>query len=364
MKNFTLLKITLFISFIICVILFLQYSKKAGTERYERNESATTTQSTPTKPSRTLDIQVYDRKMEELANNPPIKVATSTATSTSIATTTPVKRLWPAKTAYPNYGALLPVNRIIAYYGNYYSKQMGVLGEYEESIMLQKLANEVKKWQDADPTTPVIPAIHYIATTAQVAPQKDNSYMLRMPFSQIDKALEQARKVGGVAFLDIQVGHGSSLHEAKLLEKYLMLPQVHFGIDPEFSMKTGDRPGTRVGTIDAQEINEVAEFLATVVRENGLPPKVLVIHRFTEKMVTNYQDIRPLPEVQIVMDMDGWGPRDLKKKTYQSIIYQEPVQFAGFKIFYKNDTKQASTTIMTPKEILLLRPIPIYIQYQ
>jgi hypothetical protein len=265
---------------------------------------------------------------------------------------------------YPNYGALLPFNRIVAYYGNYYSKQMGVLGEYEESTMLQKLAGEVKKWQQADPSTPVIPAIHYIATTAQVLPQADNSYMLRMPFSQIEKSLDLAKKAKGIMFLDIQVGRGSSLNEAKLLEKYLILPQVHFGIDPEFSMKTGDRPGTRVGTIDAQEINQVIDYLSKIVKDNGLPPKILVIHRFTQNMVTNYQNIRPTPEVQIVMDMDGWGPRDLKKQTYQTIIYKEPVQFSGFKIFYKNDTKKASSTVFTPQEVLKLRPIPSYIQYQ
>src|SRR5215472_17397945 len=35
---------------------------------------------------------------------------------------------WPVKTAYPGAGALLPFNRIVAYYGNLYSKNMGVLG--------------------------------------------------------------------------------------------------------------------------------------------------------------------------------------------------------------------------------------------
>ena len=30
---------------------------------------------------------------------------------------------------YPNPGALLPFHRIVAYYGNFYSTHMGVLGE-------------------------------------------------------------------------------------------------------------------------------------------------------------------------------------------------------------------------------------------
>ena len=47
---------------------------------------------------------------------------------------------------------------------------MGVLGEYPEDEMLRMLQNEADKWEAADPTTPVIPAIHYIAMTAQGTP--------------------------------------------------------------------------------------------------------------------------------------------------------------------------------------------------
>jgi hypothetical protein len=36
-------------------------------------------------------------------------------------------------------GALLPYNRIIAYYGNLYSTRMGILGELPRKEMLAKL---------------------------------------------------------------------------------------------------------------------------------------------------------------------------------------------------------------------------------
>ena len=81
-------------------------------------------------------------------------------------------------------------------------------------------------------------------------------------------------------------------------------------------------------------------------------------------MVTNYKLIKTVPEVQIVMDMDGWGPKDSKLGSYIKYIYKEPVQFTGFKLFYKNDLWAPSTGMMTPEEILKLTPAPIYIQYQ
>ena len=104
--------------------------------------------------------------------------------------------------------------------------------------------------------------------------------------------------------------------------------------------------------------------MAKIVRENKLPPKVLVVHRFTQRMVIGYQKIKIVPEVQVVMNMDGFGNKTLKKSTYLAYIYREPVQFTGFKLFYKNDTRSNPKGLYTPSEILQFTPKPIYIQYQ
>ncbi len=316
-----------------------------------------------------LNKEAYNNRMLALAHYVPVGAETASTTALvpfSTATTSvslPGKR-WPHPTVYPQGGALLPFKRVLAYYGNFYSKQMGVLGEYPTEEMLAKLEAEVERWEAADPGTPVVPAIHYIAVVAQAGAGKDGKYRLRMPDDQIDHALSLASRIGGIVFLDVQVGLSTLEDELPQLEKYLKLPQVHLGIDPEFSMKYGDRPGTVIGTFDAADINFAASYLATLVREHHLPPKILVIHRFTQKMVTNYKQISPLPEVQIVMDMDGWGSQAKKKGTYIHVIIPEPVQFTGLKLFYKADLKPPSTGHLTPEEVLSLTPAPIYIQYQ
>ncbi len=271
--------------------------------------------------------------------------------------------LWPVKTAYPLPGALLPYKRILAFYGNLYSKQMGILGELPPDQMLQKLQEEVKAWQAADTVIEVVPALHYIAVTAQQAPGKGGKHRLRMPFHQIDSILSLAKRINALVFIDIQVGLSTLQQEIPELVNYLKMPHVHLGIDPEFSMKGGHAPGKVVGTFDAADINYAAEYLAKLVKENNLPPKVLVIHRFTRNMVTNTHQIRTRPEVQLVMDMDGWGGPQLKFNTYRQFIHKEPVEFTGFKVFYKNDTKN-NNRLLTPAEVLALKPQPVYIQYQ
>jgi hypothetical protein len=196
-------------------------------------------------------------------------------------------------------------------------------------------------------------------------PGKDGKYRNRMPDKHIDSVLTISRmKKDMIVFLDIQVALSTIQDELPRLEKYLKMPNVHLGIDPEFAMKGGVLPGKKIGTYDASEINYVSDYLAKLVKANNLPPKIFVIHRFTKKMVTNYQKIKLRPEVQVVMHMDGWGEPELKKGTHRHFIYSEPVQFAGFKLFYKNDLKKAPNRLMTPEELMKLKPIPSYIQYQ
>lgn len=272
--------------------------------------------------------------------------------------------LWPVKTDYPVAGAILPFKRIIAYYGNLYSTRMGILGELPPTQMLDKLKEEVKRWEAADPKLPVQPALHYIAVTAQGSPGKGGKYRLRMPFHQIDSVLNMAKQVDAIVFLDIQVGLSTLQEEIPQLEKYLAMPNVHLGIDPEFSMKGGQAPGKVIGSFDAADINFAAEYLAGLVKKNNLPAKVLVVHRFTRPMVTNYKQIKTRPEVQIVMHMDGWGAPARKMNTYRQFIYKEPIEFTGFKIFYKNDLKETPTRLLTPEELVKVKPMPVYIQYQ
>jgi hypothetical protein len=241
---------------------------------------------------------------------------------------------------------------------------MGILGEIPKDSMFKKLKGEMARWQAADTSLPVLPALHYIAVTAQGRPGTDSKHRMRMPSHQIDTIIKWAKEINALVFVDIQVGHSTVKDEVPALEKYLKLPQVHLGIDPEFSMKNGEIPGSRIGTFNSDDINAAIDFLADVIKKNNLPPKMLVVHRFTQGMITDYQKIKKIPEVQVVIDMDGWGNKILKRSTWLRYIYNEPVAFTGFKLFYKNDIKKGADQLYTPEELLRFIPKPNYIQYQ
>ena len=274
----------------------------------------------------------------------------------------PYDSLWPPKMPTPLPGSILPAKRIVAFYGNPTSKKMGILGEFEPDVMLAKLDTEVGEWNKLDPSHPVQPALHLIAIVAQGDPGKNGKYRLRMDSTLIEKVYGWAKKKNAILFVDVQVGHSTLQEELPWLKRFLMRPEVHLGIDPEFSMKgTTLAPGKKIGTYDAADVNYAIKFLADLVDEYKLPPKILIVHRFTKTGVTNVANIKTDPKVQFVMDMDGFGDPWLKRDSYYTYVKKDPVQFAGWKQFskLKNDHPPTSRA-----DILRLWPAPLYIQVQ
>jgi len=270
---------------------------------------------------------------------------------------------WPVTTATPLPGSILPAHRIVAYYGNPLSKRMGVLGEYPPNEMLARLDKEVAAWNKADPTHQVQPALHLIVVVAQGYPGRDGKYRLRMADTLVEKVSSWAAQRNAILFLDVQVGKSTVQEEIPRLEQFLKRPNVHLGIDPEFSMKHGEKPGTKIGTMSSEDVNFAIKYLANIVATNNLPPKILIVHRFTRNMLTDAKNIHLDPRVQLVLNMDGWGNPWLKFDSYRDYVEAEPLQFTGFKLFYHNDTKKGEP-LLTPGEVLRLTPAPLYIQYQ
>jgi hypothetical protein len=291
---------------------------------------------------------------------------------------------WPTGPV-PLAGAILPAKRIVAFYGNPLSKKMGVLGEYltrrpdtkdsagkrvyggyDPTAMFAKFDTIIAEWKEADPGTPVQPAFHLIVAVAQGDPGRDGKYRLRMDSSLIEEVYGWAQQRNALLFLDAQIGGSTVEAEVRRLMPWLARPNVHLGLDPEFSMhysREGLKPGTKIGIMDAKEINWAIDTLRKIVTEKKLPPKVLIVHRFTRQMVSNAKDIKLSPEVQVVMNMDGWGQPWLKFDSYASYEVTEPVQFTGFKLFFHNDTKKGHP-LLSAREVLHLLPRPLYIQYQ
>ena len=355
------LSIRLFLaSAIIATPLLAQSPPPAKTQSTSKAESLGTTTKQPTGTKKAQSTAT--RKSSDTAAKPAKKTWTG-GRNGFVVDSAEAASLWPVKGPEPLPGAVVPSKRIVAYYGNPLVKKMGILGELPPEQMLAKLDGELERWRKADPSTPVQPALHLIAVVAQGSAGKDGMWRARMSDSLIERVYSWAQRRNAILFLDVQVGHSTLQQELPHLAKFLKRPDVHLGIDPEFSMKNGAKPGTKIGTFDAADVNYAAGFLADLVASEKIPPKVLIVHRFTRPMLTNTKNIRLDPKVQIVINMDGWGPQWMKLDSYHDYVYLHPVQYTGFKLFYHNDTKKGGP-LLTPEQVLKLIPKPVYIQYQ
>jgi hypothetical protein len=256
-------------------------------------------------------------------------------------------------------GSLFPGCRVVAYYGNPMSKRMGILGEIKPDSMLARLAKQAAAYHAVDSARPALPALELIATVAQAGPGSSGLYRARMPDTLIARVMGWAESHHYLVILDIQTGRSTVAAEMAPLMKYLARPYVHLALDPEFSIGPKKIPGKVIGRMDAADVNIASKMLATLVDSLKLPPKMLIVHRFTTPMLSNHEKIRLDPRVQIVIDMDGFGAPHLKYGSYKAYVKDRPVQFAGFKLFYKNDKP-----ILTPAQVMEMDPVPLFIMYQ
>jgi hypothetical protein len=265
----------------------------------------------------------------------------------------------PAQNADADPRALLPKYRILSYYGHPNSDTMGILGEYSKEDLLSRLQEEQAAYEAADPNRPVMLAFELIATVAQPYPAEDDTYLTTTGDDLIQEYLDFATANNMILILDVQIGQSTVKAEIDKVEKWLLYPNVHLALDPEFAMAEGEIPGTSIGGIDASDVTYAQERLAKLSADNDLPPKVLIVHQFHEEMIRGAESLAPVDGVQLVIDFDGFGDPSNKIAGYNLFLQDRPIQFAGIKLFYKQDDP-----LMDPSDVVSLSPPPDFVVYQ
>jgi hypothetical protein len=210
-----------------------------------------------------------------------------------------------------------------------------------------------------------LPVFELIAVIAQGERGADGKSRRRVPDKIVEEYLEAARADKALLLLNIQPGHSDFLTEAKHFEKFLREPDVGLALDPEWAM-TNDRqtPGAAFGRTSGGTIDEVAQYLATIVKDNDLPEKALVFHQVNSRVLEDEAKIVPRPGVVLIKSVDGLGARANKTRTYETLVAGAPPGIhLGFKLFFDEDVKD-NHKLMTPAQVLELDPTPEYVMYE
>lgn len=254
---------------------------------------------------------------------------------------------------------LLPDHRLLLYYGFPENERMGILGEYDPDELLTHLKAEAANYEAADNSRPWKLGLELIASVAQGSPGADNKYIADTDGKWLDLYTEFTAANDMVLFLDVQMGFKTPKEDYVGLERWLKYDHVHLGIDPEFHMREGELPGQDIGQIDGSDVTEAQHWLVEIAKKYNVSRKTLIVHQFHYSMIENKDTIKPVDGVDLVIDEDGFGPPAMKKETYNVVITQEPIEYNGIKLFYKQDDP-----LMTAAEVLALDPPPDVVIYQ
>ncbi|MGB3330372.1 MAG: hypothetical protein WBA46_15535, partial [Thermomicrobiales bacterium] len=201
--------------------------------------------------------------------------------------------------------------------------------------------------------------LELIASVAQGSPGPDNMYIADTPGTLLDQYTQFTAANDMVLFLDVQMGFKKPKDDYAGLERWLKFDHVHLGIDPEFHMRPGELPGQDIGQIDGSDVTEAQNWLVEIAKKYNVSRKTLIVHQFHHTMIENKDTIKPVNGVDLVIDEDGFGPPAMKRDTYNVVIKQEPIEYNGIKLFYKQDDP-----LMTATDVLALDPPPDVVIYQ
>lgn len=261
----------------------------------------------------------------------------------------------------PGGGQLMfPGRRFVAAYGSPITPALGILGEQGPDESVARVETLVDEYQAFSPE-PVIPAFEIIGTVASGGPGDDGNFTNEWDPEEFVPLVDAITEAGGYAVIDLQPGMADMVNQAKIFEELLKRPGVGLALDPEWMLKPGQQPGAQIGSVDAEEINRVIDWLADLTRDTGGPQKLLILHQFSTAMITNRDKIdTSRPELAISLHADGHGTPDLKMGTWDVLrAGLSPDIWMAWKNFYDEDTPT-----FTPEQTMAIEPRPWFVSYQ
>lgn len=301
-------------------------------------------------------------------------------TATSVPpTATPVP---PTATATPSQAvSWLADSTLLGAYGRAFGVApiLGRLGMYEN---IDDMAKGMSQFSDeihaVNGGKPVLTEIHLIYALAMPCGSKDDCllYLEALDPQIVDHYIKPAQQRGWLVVLDTQLGRSDPVTQVqRMIDKgYLKYDNVEVALDPEFHLVPGHQtPGIPVGTITAQQVNDVQALLDDYVQKEHLPHrKILMIHQFGDKMVNdgvpfmiqNKTDVKDYPNVDLTIIADGFGGPDTKVVKYNKMTDSAAYPFLhvrGIKLFPPNPYEHAGhydKPMLTFRQVFGLDPTP------
>ncbi|MEL3908241.1 MAG: hypothetical protein P1P64_04415 [Treponemataceae bacterium] len=264
------------------------------------------------------------------------------------------------KDAQTRLQSVLLNNDLVGIYGKPKAYTMGVLGRYKLEDIDPILDEYVQMYDKANGERGVIPVLYIIYGTC--FPGGDIGLLSN---ATVKRYVEYAAERGWYVFLDHQIGRFGVKNAMNALLPFLKYPNVHLAIDPEWHTT---RPMKEIGSVTSADINMAQQMMQDYMIKNNIQgSRFFVIHQFNAVMISNRYAVKSNYEkVQLILCSDGHGPPHLKRQTYAYNALAKNIPLKSFKLFTKPTVAGAGYDIplMTPEQVLELKPRPYFIMYQ
>ncbi len=255
---------------------------------------------------------------------------------------------------------LLANTTVVAFYGHPSSKKMGILGLFPKEEVARQVKNYARMYDAVNGKDTAMAAFYLIYGTCW--PGGEIGYLSD---AIAEDYIKYAQEQGMLVFIDHQIGKYTVEESMRRILPFLKYPNVHLAIDPEWRTLT---PMKEIGSITAAELNKAQRIMQDYIVGNGIPGiRMLVVHQFQEKMISNRPDVRAdLDRVLLVHTADGFGSPPLKKNTYAMNTKADNMPTKGFKLFFKSDFPLAGwdNPLLSPEDVMALEPRPGLVMYQ
>lgn len=283
----------------------------------------------------------------------------------------------------PNVGAPLPYNRIVAAYG--IVGGVAVNGPASTLDMLDSFLPQLQqfgqRYAALDPTHPVQLGIDLVVNSIQPCsayPQYCSSWP---DAATIQAYIQYCQQHNLLLFFDVQLGtepvpDAVTNHLLPYLQKYSFAElaldtEFHFPNTPQGYALAQGYPCC-LGWMYANEINWASNELAQISLQQHLPRKVLVVHEWNSGVLPDKGNIKPNPNVSLVLQSDGFGDYGNKLGDYQEFVQQDLLEYGGYKLFFHYCDTGCSYDIdpngiaqpQSPEQVMQLFPQPLFISYQ
>lgn len=283
----------------------------------------------------------------------------------------------------PDLGAILPTHRVVAFYAIPNAEVTGPAYELT-SGMLVHLQKQGAAYQRLDPTHPVQLGIDLVASVPDRSPGPDGYYSHHLDPATIRSYISFCQQHNLILFLDLDFGRAPIMQEVDFFLPYLeRYAFVQMAVDPEWMFpRHNGIPGINLSNVRASDLNPIIQALAALPLKYHVPRKILLIHQYRPDgdglrypyapgvaEIADKRDLLPDTRVDVVIHVDGVGGYDgdkaAKTNEYHMWVDRDmqkyhKFRYGGFKLFYHIE---ARTGLMTPRQVLALKPAPLVVTY-